>query len=121
VRLLLDEHLPSAIAERLRQPGHDVEAVTERRDLRGLDDAKLLSVAAEERRVLVSQDVVDLMLLGAQRISPDRQHHGIVLVSRAAYPLSAQAIGRIVRTLDRLVVSYPRDDALVGQVVWLPG
>jgi hypothetical protein len=120
VRLLLDEHLSPAIAQQLRRLGHDVVAGAERSELRGLYDADLLAVGADERRVLVTQDVADLMPLGARRLDATRSHHGIVLVSRASFPLSRAGIGRMVLALDQFLSTHRSDDALVGEVVWLP-
>lgn len=42
MRLLLNEHYRREIAQQLRARGHDVVAVDERDDLRGLTDAELL-------------------------------------------------------------------------------
>jgi hypothetical protein len=43
-----------------------------------------------------------------------------VLMPRVGFPLSNAGIGRAVRALDRFMSTHSGDDALVGQVVWLP-
>jgi hypothetical protein len=41
VKLLVDEMISAVVAAQLRTRGHDVEAVSERRDLRRLPDGEL--------------------------------------------------------------------------------
>jgi hypothetical protein len=53
VRLLLDEHYPTAIAVALRDRGHDAITVIELgRHLLGRPDDVILTSAAEDRRAL---------------------------------------------------------------------
>ena len=59
VRLLLDEMWPPAIAEALRERGHDVEAVAERRDLRGKPDEAIFEEALARGCAIVTENVVD--------------------------------------------------------------
>ena len=60
MKLLLDEMLPPTIAKRLRdEHGHDVVAVAERDELRGLQDADILLIAQEEERTIVTENVRD--------------------------------------------------------------
>ncbi|MBV8194400.1 MAG: DUF5615 family PIN-like protein, partial [Candidatus Dormibacteraeota bacterium] len=52
MRLLLDAQLsPAKIAEPLRQRGHDVLALAAERSLEGLDDERVLELAATDGRV----------------------------------------------------------------------
>jgi len=61
VRWLIDEMFPAAVAAELEDRGHDARAVVH--DLRGLTDGQLLDVAVAERRVLVTENVVDFARL----------------------------------------------------------
>jgi hypothetical protein len=121
VRLLLDEHFSPEIAESLRPHGHDVVAVAEREDLRGRADAVILAAAAAERRVVVTEDVGDLMSLAARRLPDRKPHRGVVLVARHAFPRYRSGFGAIIRALDALLAAHPGDDDLVGNVIWLAG
>ena len=53
MKLLLDEMLPAAIAEQLRHRGHDVIAVSEHPELRGLPDPELLAHCGRELRAVL--------------------------------------------------------------------
>jgi hypothetical protein len=46
-------------ADKLRERGHDVLALDERRDLEGIDDADVLALAAEEQRIVVTFNIRD--------------------------------------------------------------
>ena len=72
--LLLDEHYPGWLAERLTADGIDAIAVTAHRpELRGVDDARVLEAAVAEGRVMVTEDVSMLVRdsgCGAVRAAP---------------------------------------------------
>ena len=63
MRLLLDEMYPSALAEQLRNNGHDVSAITERPELRSLSDADVFATAQHERRAVVTENIADFVPL----------------------------------------------------------
>ena len=67
VRLLLDEMFHPRIASELTSRGHDCLAVAAEPDLRESDDADLLAYALEQRRTLVTNNVVDFERLRRQR------------------------------------------------------
>jgi len=111
VRLLVDEMYPPAVAEQLRRRGHDASAVTERSELRGCDDQQVFSVAQDERRALVTENVVEFVPLADAVDQRGGRHHGLVLVSPAKYPRGTQhALGQLVRALDCLLQEHPEED-----------
>jgi predicted nuclease of predicted toxin-antitoxin system len=55
VRILADENIEPAVIEWLRAQGHDVVAVREL--CKGSKDARVLALAAEESRVLLTSDL----------------------------------------------------------------
>jgi hypothetical protein len=111
LRVLVDEMYPPSIAEQLRRRGHDVEAVTERPELRALADAEIFAVAQRERRAVVTENVADFSGLADEHDRRGQLHHGLVLVDPGRYPRgSARTIGRMVTELDRLLGERQGDE-----------
>ncbi|CAN5572837.1 hypothetical protein BH23CHL8_BH23CHL8_01810 [soil metagenome] len=119
MRLLLDEHYSTEIAESLRRRGHDVVGVAERRELRSRRDIEILTIAAAEGRVVVTEDVRDFAMLGSRRLPTKRPHRGILLVSQRAFPRSRAGFGLLVRALHTFLAAHAGDDELVGEIAWL--
>lgn len=119
MRLLLDEHFSTAIAEQLRKRGHDVMAAAASPDLRHLDDAEVLAWATAERRVVVTEDAADYLALHQQHLSRGLRHRGIVLTNPRRFPRTQAGIGRLVSALDGLLKSGPGDNSLLADLVWL--
>jgi len=114
VKLRLDEMVPPAIAEGLRDRGHDADAVVEHPGLRGLPDARQLELATEEDRSLVTYDVGDYVPLVERRIADGQAHVGLVLLSSNRFPPGT--VGPVADSLAALL-----DDASLspGFVRWL--
>jgi predicted nuclease of predicted toxin-antitoxin system len=74
VRVKLDENMPADAALSLRAEGHDVETVAAE-GLNGQPDARVLSAAASERRLLMTLD----RGMGDIRAYPPGSHAGIVV------------------------------------------
>ncbi len=111
MRLLVDEMYPPAVADQLRRRGHDVSAVTERSELRAFDDRQVFSVAQQERRAVVTENVVDFVPLADAIDQRGGRHHGLVLVSPANYPRGRQhTLGQLVRALDSLLREHPEEE-----------
>lgn len=113
MRALLDEMIPPAVAEQLRQRGHDVIAVTERADLRSLPDREIFALAQAEGRAIVTRDRADYLALDRDHRAAENTHAGLILVpSRFA----SGSIAPLVKALDQLL----RVDApYSGFVQWL--
>jgi hypothetical protein len=119
VRLLLDEMLGAAIAVALRERGHDVVAVVERAELRGLPDGELLERAAGEKRVVVTENAARFVPLVQQFLLDGRPCAGVLITSPASLPRWSRTVVAFVRALERELLVRPGDDALAGQVAWL--
>ena len=118
MRLLLDEMLAPVIATRLRERGHDVEAV-KGGDHEGVTDRELLALARSERRALVTNNVVDFRPLHVEAISPGGPgHFGIVFIA-GNYRRAKADVGRIVKALEAKLAEYPRDGDLANGETWL--
>jgi predicted nuclease of predicted toxin-antitoxin system len=111
VRLLLDEHISPAVAEQLRGRGHDVVAAAEV-GLAGVVDPQVLSWAAAERRLVVTNNIQDFRPLHAMYLTTGATHHGILLVPTGKYSLKRASLGALVTALDRLLTRCPAIDAL---------
>jgi nucleoside-diphosphate-sugar epimerase len=81
VKLFLDAHISGPrIARALREAGHDVRAADEERQLDGLTDEELLSIAAAEERIFVTFDVKDFPVIARRWAEAGRAHAGCAIV-----------------------------------------
>ena len=103
MKALLAEQLSPGIAELLRDRGHDVQAVVDRRDLAGRSDRVILEIAAVEDRTVITNSVKDFRPLAAERLARGESHAGLILLpstrtrTRAAVEMLANAIEHILR------------------------
>jgi hypothetical protein len=118
VKLLLDEHFSPRIAEILRAKGHDVSAVAQS-GLVGLSDRQLASVARDDGRVLVTENVGDFQAIAGELAHVGAHHVGLIFTNPRRFPRSRSGIGRLVDALDVLLVAHPEDDGLIDRAVWL--
>ena len=106
MKLLLDEMWAPAIAEALRNRGHEVVAVAERRDLRGMPDAAIFDEALAGCWVIVTENVVDYRPLAAAAIRAGRAHPALIFTSNRSYPrANRRTAGRLVVALDDLLTT----------------
>jgi predicted nuclease of predicted toxin-antitoxin system len=103
VKLLLDEMISALVAEQLRPRGRDVEAVSERRDLRGLIDRNLFEYAQTAERSVVTYNRDDFLELDRLYRGENRPHRGIVILNPRRFPQGRASIGPLVTALDRLI------------------
>lgn len=116
VKLALDHHYPTAIAEQLRLRGHDVVAAVESIWHAEPDDA-LLTLCTAERRALLTNNVADFMTIARDWAAQGMQHAGLIFTSDASNPRTLAAIGRYVKLLDALLHDHPDD--FEDRVHWL--
>ena len=81
MKLLLDEMLSVVVAEQLRGRERDVEAVSERRELRGLADRDLFEYAQMAGCSLVRYNREDCVELDRLYRGENRPHCGIVILN----------------------------------------
>jgi hypothetical protein len=106
--LLLDEMHAPAIAERLRAEGHDVAAVAAEPGLRSVSDEELLSFAAREGFVVVTENVVDFAAIAARWVTEGRTHAGLVFTSPKRFNRATRAYpGNLVTALHGLLMEPP--------------
>lgn len=99
--LLLDADVPPAVAVGLQQRGHDVVAASGDASLEALDDSQLLRLATQQRRVVVTFNIVDFLEVARMFAHAQEHHAGIILIHSRSYRRTD--IGAIVRALDRLL------------------
>jgi predicted nuclease of predicted toxin-antitoxin system len=107
VRLLLDEMLSAAIAEQLRDRGHDAIAVDESLSLRGLPDGDLFAHAQREQRALATYNRDDFLVLDREYRDRGSNHHGIVILNPRRFSQGKSTIGKLVVALAAFVASGP--------------
>ena len=118
MRLLLDAMYAPAIAEQLRQRGHDVVAARARDDLADLSDPDLLAAVLAEQRVIVTENVIDFMVLDAEFRRAGRDHAGIIMATARRYPRRRGAgIGQLVMALDAWLRERA-DEAIASSMIW---
>jgi len=106
VRFLLDENVTVRLVDALANLG--IDAISANRDYKGFDDATLLLTAAELKRVLVTYNIIDFLLLhrawlawsSAWVLNAIPQHAGILLVHSAPGYDYARIAGEIKTFVD---------------------
>jgi hypothetical protein len=118
VKLLLDEMLSPDIAERLRQRGHDVQAIAASEHAE-LDDPEVLDIARSQQRAVVTNNVRDFRPLHIAAVQPGGAgHYGMVFMS-GDFRRTKADIGRIVVALEAKLRAYPRVEDLANAEEWL--
>lgn len=98
-RLLLDEMFPPALADALRDKGHDVVSVAASADLVGCDDETALDATKADGRCLVTENVRDFALL--TRHATD--HSGVLFVNGRRWPRTRAGMHRLTDALHRAI------------------
>jgi hypothetical protein len=119
VRLCLDEHYSSKIAEDLRVRSHDMYAVSERVDLRALSDGELWLHLQAERRALLTENVGDFMPFLHEASAAGEAHWGLILSSPKSMPRGAGTIGLLVERLDEVLAAHRGEQDFQNGMWWL--
>ena len=112
IGLLLDEHVPLAVAKglKLRRPELQVRTVPEWEGgrLRGRSDEELLVAAAAMGLVLVTYDLRTIPPLLREWGRGGQDHHGVIFCN--AKTISQREIGLLVRQLARICAVSADED-----------
>ncbi|MDR7465593.1 MAG: DUF5615 family PIN-like protein [Armatimonadota bacterium] len=100
---LLDADVPPALADALRQLGHDALAAAGDPALGSLSDTDLLAEATRQDRVVVTFNVADFVALTRELARADRVHAGVILIHSRTFGRSD--VGGVARQLDALARS----------------
>jgi hypothetical protein len=101
------------VAERLRVRERDVEAVSERRELRGLPDLEVFEYARSAERSVVTYNRDDFLELDRRFRSQGRNHSGIVILNPRRFPQGPGSIGPLVKSLDELIAVGPQYESFI--------
>jgi hypothetical protein len=105
VKLFLDAHVSARrIAAPLCDRGHDVRAADEERELDGLTDEELLSIAAAEERIFITFDVKDFPVIARRWAEAGRAHAGCAIVVGVDHG----EFGAILETIAHALAARPR-------------
>jgi predicted nuclease of predicted toxin-antitoxin system len=104
LRFLLDAHVSGlTVGRRLEAKGHDVRPLDQEPALEGLGDDLVLALAAEEHRIVVTQDIGDFPSMLRQWAAAQRSHAGAIVV----YGIDHSEFELIIRGVQRWVELYP--------------
>lgn len=94
MRFLVDECTGSSVARWLTEQGHDVFSVFD--EARGIDDDRVLEIAIDEERVLITNDKG----FGNQIFLQRKSHHGVILL-RLGNERAANKVAAVRRLLEQ--------------------
>jgi predicted nuclease of predicted toxin-antitoxin system len=116
LRLLLDANLsPKRLGRMLAAAGHDVTALAAEKELEGLADARVLELATQDGRILVTANSRHFAVLARIWAEGGREHAGIVLV----WSLSHRQFAALADGLEELFRAEPEQSAWRGRVATL--
>lgn len=113
MKLLLDEMISAVVAEQLGVRERDVEAVSERRELRGLPDEEVFEYAQSAEWSVVTYNRGDFLELDRRFRSQGRNHSGIVILNPRRFPQGPASIGPLVKSLDELITDGPPYESFI--------
>jgi len=103
VRVLLDANLsPKRIGSNLEKRGHEVLSLASDPALGALDDPRVLELAAQENRILVTRNCRDFAPLLREWAEGERHHAGCIVI----WTLGHHEFGAIVKGITRLLDDY---------------
>ncbi len=115
MKLFLDAHISGPrIARALCEAGHDVRAADEERELDGLTDEQLLSIAAAEERIFVTFDVHDFPVIARRWAEAGRAHAGCAIVG-----IDHGEFGTILDALAAALAGRPQQAAWTDLTLFL--
>ena len=118
MKLLLDEMLSPLIAQELQALGHDVLAVAGDRGHEGMSDPEVMTLARDEHRAVVTNNLRDYRPLHhAAIVSGGPGHYGMIFMP-GTYRRTRDDTGRIIAALQKALACYPGDEDLANGETW---
>jgi hypothetical protein len=91
----------------------DVEAVSERRELRGLAGLEVFEYSQSGERSVVTYNRDDFLELDRRFRSHGRNQSGIVILNPRRFPQGPASIGPLVKSLDELITDGPQYESFI--------
>lgn len=108
MKFLIDEMYGPAVTEQLRSAGHDAQHVLDV-SLGGVEDQQVLSSAATQDRVVVTENAVDFVPLLHKRITANQPVTAVVIVLKRTLPRDAGALAhQLAQRLCRWAEEHPQ-------------
>ena len=115
MRLFLDAHVSGRrIATALRERGHDVRAADEERELDGWEDERLLELAAQEGRIMVTFNVKDFARLSSEWAAAGTRHAGCLMI----VGIDHAEFGLTLRVIEAALAKRPEHRSWIDYAVW---
>jgi hypothetical protein len=114
VKLFLDAHVSARrIATALREQ-HDVRAADEERELDGWDDERLLALASEQGRIMVTFNVKDFARITTEWAAAGNSHAGCLLI----VGIDHDEFGLILRVIDHAFSTRADQGGWIDYTAW---
>jgi predicted nuclease of predicted toxin-antitoxin system len=119
VKLLIDEMYSPAVAERLRDRGHDAVSAQESPELRSAPDVDVFRLMQLERRVIVTNNHRHFVPLANAALRNGETFHGVVFTADRSLSRNKRTIPVMVDLLDELLNRHRGDEKLAAGIEWL--
>jgi len=114
VKLFLDAHACGRrIATALRDH-HDVRAADEERELDGWEDERLLALATEQGRIMVTFNVKDFARITTEWAAARKSHPGCLLI----VGIDHAEFALILRVIEHALSTRPEQTAWIDYTAW---
>lgn len=114
MRLFLDAHVSARrIAIALREQ-HDVRAADEERELDGWDDERLLALATEQGRIMVTFNAKDFARITTEWAAAGKPHAGCLLI----VGIDHAEFGLILRVIKHALATRAEQAAWIDYTAW---
>ena len=114
MRLFLDAHVSARrIATALRKR-HEVRAADEDRALDGFEDERLLDLASDDGRIMITFNVNDFARITTEWAAAGRSHAGCLLI----VGIDHAEFGLILRVIERALSTRPDQVDWIDYTAW---
>ena len=114
MRLFLDAHVSAQRIATALRARHDVRAADEERELDGWDDERLLALATEQGRIMVTFNVKDFARITTEWAAASRSHAGCLLI----VGIDHAEFGLILRVIDHALSNRAEQAAWIDYTAW---
>ena len=117
MKLYLDENISPRAAKKLREKGFDVISAHQIL-MQSKSDIEQLEFAINEKRAVVTYDIVDFVELAKDCIARSKAHYGIILVSNKTIPQGN--LKKLTLALEKLLREAGKEkDYFKNKVIYL--